>query len=41
MQTRNRDQQLKENIASIDVVLSEEIIAKINAVQAVIPDPAP
>ena len=33
--------QLKENIASIDVVLSDEIIAEINAVQAVIPDPAP
>ena len=34
-------EQLKENIASIDVVLSDEIIAEINAVQAVIPDPAP
>ncbi len=34
-------EQLKENIASIDVVLSDEIIAQINAVQAVIPDPAP
>ncbi len=34
-------EQLKENIASIDVVLSNEIIAEINAVQAVIPDPAP
>ena len=34
-------EQLKENVASIDVVLSEEIIAEINAVQAVIPDPAP
>ena len=34
-------EQLKENIASIDVVLSEEIIAEINAVQAIIPDPAP
>ena len=33
--------QLKENIASIDVVLSDEIIAEINAVQAIIPDPAP
>lgn len=34
-------EQLKENIATIDVVLSEEIISEINAVQAVIPDPAP
>ncbi|HAH54733.1 MAG TPA: aldo/keto reductase [Flavobacterium sp.] len=34
-------EQLKENIASIDVVLSDEIIAEINAVQAIIPDPAP
>jgi aryl-alcohol dehydrogenase-like predicted oxidoreductase len=34
-------EQLKENIATIDVVLSEEIINEINAVQAVIPDPAP
>ncbi|WP_310558984.1 aldo/keto reductase [Flavobacterium sp.] len=34
-------EQLKENIASIDVVLSDEIIGEINAVQAVIPDPAP
>ena len=34
-------EQLKENIASIDVVLSDEIITEINAVQAVIPDPAP
>jgi aryl-alcohol dehydrogenase-like predicted oxidoreductase len=34
-------EQLKENIAAIDVVLSDEIIAEINAVQAVIPDPAP
>jgi len=33
--------QLKENIASIDVVLSDEIITEINAVQAIIPDPAP
>lgn len=33
--------QLKENITSIDVVLSEEIINEINAVHAVIPDPAP
>jgi aryl-alcohol dehydrogenase-like predicted oxidoreductase len=34
-------EQLKENIATIDVVLSDEIIAEINAVHAVIPDPAP
>lgn len=34
-------EQLKENIASIDVVLSDEILKEINAVQAVIPDPAP
>jgi aryl-alcohol dehydrogenase-like predicted oxidoreductase len=34
-------EQLKENIASIDVVLSDEIIAEINDIQAVIPDPAP
>jgi aryl-alcohol dehydrogenase-like predicted oxidoreductase len=33
--------QLKENIASIDVVLSDEILKEIDAVQAVIPDPAP
>ncbi|MDD5152000.1 MAG: aldo/keto reductase, partial [Flavobacterium sp.] len=34
-------EQLKENIVTIDVVLSDEIIAEINAVQAIIPDPAP
>ena len=34
-------EQLKENIGSIDVVLSEDIIKEINAVHAVIPDPAP
>jgi aryl-alcohol dehydrogenase-like predicted oxidoreductase len=34
-------EQLKENIASIDVFLSDEIIKEINAVQAIIPDPAP
>jgi len=34
-------EQLKENIASIDVVLSDEVIAEINAVHAIIPDPAP
>ena len=33
--------QLKENIATIDVVLSDEILKEINAVQAIIPDPAP
>lgn len=33
--------QLKENSASIDVVLSDEILKDIDAVQAVIPDPAP
>ncbi len=34
-------EQLQENIATIEVVLSDEIIAEINAVQAIIPDPAP
>ena len=34
-------EQLKENIATINVSLSEEIIAEINTVQAIIPDPAP
>ncbi|MTH18023.1 aldo/keto reductase [Flavobacterium sp. LC2016-01] len=34
-------EQLKENIDTIDVVLSKEILAEIDAVQAVIPDPAP
>lgn len=33
--------QLKENSASIDVVLSDEILKDIDAIQAVIPDPAP
>ena len=33
--------QLKENIDTIKVSLSEEIIAEINKVQSVIPDPAP
>lgn len=33
--------QLKENIDTIRVSLSEEIIAEINQVQAIIPDPAP
>lgn len=34
-------EQLKENIATINVVLSKEIISEINHVQAIIPDPAP
>ena len=34
-------EQLKENIASIDVVLSDEILKEIDAVQAIFPDPAP
>jgi aryl-alcohol dehydrogenase-like predicted oxidoreductase len=34
-------EQLKENIDTIDVVLSDEILMEINAVQAIIPDPAP
>lgn len=34
-------EQLKENIGSIDLHLSDEIITEINAVHAVIPDPAP
>jgi aryl-alcohol dehydrogenase-like predicted oxidoreductase len=34
-------EQLKENVATIDVFLSDEILMEINAVQAVIPDPAP
>ena len=34
-------EQLKENIATIDVTLSKEILAEIDAVQAIIPDPAP
>ena len=33
--------QLKENIDTIDVVLSKKILAEIDAVQAIIPDPAP
>ena len=32
--------QLKENIGSIDIELSDEIIAEVNAVHAVIPNPA-
>jgi aryl-alcohol dehydrogenase-like predicted oxidoreductase len=34
-------EQLKENIATIDVVLSNEILREIDAIQAIIPDPAP
>ncbi len=34
-------EQLKENIDSIDVVLNEEVLAQINAVHDVIPNPAP
>ena len=34
-------EQLKENIASINVTLSDEILAAINEVQTIIPDPAP
>ena len=34
-------EQLKENISSINVTLSEEILKEINEVQAIIPDPAP
>ena len=33
--------QLKENIDTIKVSLSEDILAEINKVQAIIPDPAP
>ncbi len=33
--------QLKENIASIDITLSSEIISEINAVHAIMPNPAP
>ena len=32
--------QLKENIGSIEIELSDEIIAEVNAVHAVIPNPA-
>ncbi|MBJ6367611.1 NADP(H)-dependent aldo-keto reductase [Snuella sedimenti] len=34
-------EQLKENIASIDITLSDAILDQINAVHAVIPNPAP
>jgi aryl-alcohol dehydrogenase-like predicted oxidoreductase len=34
-------EQLKENIDTIDVILSKEILNEIEKVQAIIPDPAP
>ena len=34
-------EQLKENTATVDVVLSDEILTAINEVQTIIPDPAP
>lgn len=34
-------EQLKENIGTVDIVLSKEILAEIDKVQAIIPDPAP
>ncbi|GAA3752164.1 aldo/keto reductase [Flavobacterium ginsengisoli] len=34
-------EQLKENIDTIDVTLSKQILAEIDAVQAIFPDPAP
>jgi aryl-alcohol dehydrogenase-like predicted oxidoreductase len=34
-------EQLKENIDTIQVTLSEEVLKAIDAVQAIIPDPAP
>ncbi|WP_163409263.1 aldo/keto reductase [Flavobacterium ajazii] len=34
-------EQLKENIDTIDVVLSKQILTEIDSVQAIIPDPAP
>jgi aryl-alcohol dehydrogenase-like predicted oxidoreductase len=34
-------EQLKENIDTIQVSLSDEILKEIDAVQAIIPDPAP
>lgn len=33
--------QLKENIATVDVTLSKEILAEIEEIQTIIPDPAP
>jgi aryl-alcohol dehydrogenase-like predicted oxidoreductase len=34
-------EQLKENIDTIKVTLSEDVLKAINEVQAIIPDPAP
>lgn len=34
-------EQLKENIATVNVVLSDEILKEIDAIQSIIPDPAP
>ncbi|CAD0001991.1 aldo/keto reductase [Flavobacterium chungangense] len=34
-------EQLKENIATVDITLSKEILAEIDEVQTIIPDPAP
>ena len=34
-------EQLKENIDTINVTLSDEVLQAINEVQAIIPDPAP
>jgi len=34
-------EQLKENIGTVDIVLSKEILVEIDKVQAIIPDPAP
>jgi len=34
-------EQLKENIDSINITLSDEVLSQINAVHAVIPNPAP
>jgi aryl-alcohol dehydrogenase-like predicted oxidoreductase len=33
-------EQLKENIASIDLTLNDEVLEQINAVHAVMPNPA-
>ena len=33
--------QLKENISSVDVVLSEAILSEIEAIHSVMPNPAP
>jgi aryl-alcohol dehydrogenase-like predicted oxidoreductase len=34
-------EQLKENIDTIDITLSEDVLKAVNGVQAIIPDPAP